>query len=55
MLNENSSKKEIEQTFKNAHRVMDDLCLAYFGMTWDDYIRYLGERTQGEAKKECQK
>lgn len=53
MLNENSTMKEIELRFKNAHKVMDTLCLAYYGMTWDQYIKLLG-RSQEEVKKGCQ-
>ena len=32
-LNESSTKREIENRFINARRVMDDLCRAYYGMT----------------------
>ena len=42
MLNENSTKKEIELRFQNARRIMDDLTRAYYGMPWDELIRCLG-------------
>ena len=32
-LNESSTKREIENRFSNARRVMDDLCRAYYGMS----------------------
>ena len=35
-LNERSTKKEIEDRFINARHVMDDLCRAYYSMTWDE-------------------
>ena len=44
MLNENSTKREIETRFVNARRVMDDLCRAYYGMTWDEHERLHGEK-----------
>lgn len=53
MLNENSTKKELELTFRKARKVMDELTTAYYGMPWDEYIRCLG-RQQEEVKKECQ-
>ena len=43
-LNERSTKKEIEDRFANARHVMDDLCRAYYGMTWDEQIKCLGRR-----------
>ena len=46
-LNESSTKREIENRFSNARRVMDDLCRAYYGMTWDDH-----ERLHGKGAKE---
>lgn len=44
MLNENSTKREIENHFCNAKKVMDDLCIAYYGMTWDEHERLHGEK-----------
>ena len=44
-LNESSTKREIENRFTNARRVMDDLCRAYYGMTWDEHERLHGRRT----------
>lgn len=46
-LNESSMKREIENRFTNARRVMDDLCRAYYGMTWDEH-----ERMHGKEGKE---
>lgn len=46
-LNESSTKREIENRFTNARRVMDDLCRAYYGMTWDEH-----ERMHGKEGKE---
>ena len=53
-LNESSTKREIENRFSNASRVMDDLCRAYYGMTWDEHERLHGERREDshEAKNE---
>lgn len=53
MLNESSTKKEIESRFANAKKVMDDLCIAYYGMTWDEHERLHAARKggmSGEAK-----
>lgn len=46
-LNESSTKREIEIRFSNVRRVMDDLCRAYYGMTWDEH-----ERMHGKEGKE---
>lgn len=46
-LNESSTKREIENRFANARRVMDDLCRAYYGMTWESMSGSTGRR---EAK-----
>ena len=53
-LNESSTKREIENRFINARRVMDDLCRAYYGMTWDEHERLHGEKggENDEAKNE---
>lgn len=53
-LNESSMKREIENRFTNARRVMDDLCRAYYGMTWDEHERLHGEKggENDEAKNE---
>ena len=53
-LNETSTKREIENRFTNARRVMDDLCRAYYGMTWDEHARLHGEKggENDEAKNE---
>lgn len=52
MLNENSTKREIENRLNNARRVMDDLCRAYYGMTWAEHERLHGEKggDEDEAK-----
>ena len=42
-LNESSTKREIENRFNNARRVMEDLCRAYYGMTWDELVKTLGK------------
>ena len=41
-LNESSTKKEIESRFNNARKVMDDLCVAFYGMTWAEHERLHG-------------
>ena len=53
-LNETSTKREIENRFTNARRVVDDLCRAYYGMTWDEHERLHGEKggENDEAKNE---
>lgn len=53
-LNETSTKREIENRFTNARRVMDDLCRAYYGMTWDEHERLHVEKggENDEAKNE---
>lgn len=53
-LNETSTKREIENRFTNARRVMDDLCRAYYGMTWDEHERLHGENggENDEAKNQ---
>lgn len=58
-LNESSTKREIENRFTNARRVMDDLCRAYYGMTWDEHERLHGkeesenERTERTRPGDC--
>ena len=58
-LNESSTKREIENRFTNARRVMDDLCRAYYGMTWDEHERLQGkeenanERTERNQPSDC--
>lgn len=58
-LNESSTKREIENRFTNARRVMDDLCRAYYGMTWDEHERLHGkeenvnERTERNQPSDC--
>ena len=48
MLNENSTKREIENRFRNAKKVMDDLCRAYYGMTWDEHERLHGKKEEDD-------
>ena len=45
-LNESSSKKEIELKLSNAKKVVDDLCRAYYGMTWDEHERLHGRKEE---------
>lgn len=58
-LNESSTKREIENRFTNARRVMDDLCRAYYGMTWDEHERLhrkeesANERTERTRPGDC--
>lgn len=51
-LNESSTKREIENCFTNARHVMDDLCRAYYDMTFDELIRLLGGRKENDEEKE---
>ncbi|MEY8361626.1 hypothetical protein [Flavonifractor plautii] len=51
-LNETSTKREIENRFANARRVMDDLCRAYYGMTWDEHERLHGKEENGNEHSE---
>lgn len=51
MLNEDSTKREIENRFRNAKKVMDDLCIAYYGMTWDEHERLHGSHSESEDKE----
>ena len=51
-LNESSTKREIENRFTNARRVMDDLCRAYYGMTWDEHERLPGTEENGNEHSE---
>ena len=37
-----NKKDEIENRFTAARHVMDDLCRAYYGMTWDEHERLHG-------------
>ena len=39
-----NKKDEIENRFTAARHVMDDLCRAYYGMTWDEHERLHGGR-----------
>lgn len=52
MLNDNSTKREIENRFNNARRVMDDLCRAYYGMTWDEHERLHRKEDKDETTDE---
>lgn len=49
MLNESSTKREIENRFRNAKKIMDDLCIAYYGMTWDEHERLHGKQKEQEG------
>ena len=51
-LNESSTKREIENRFSNARRVMDDLCRAYYGMTWEEHERLHGKEENGNEHSE---
>ena len=51
-LNESSTKREIENRFTNARRVMDDLCRAYYGMTWDEHERLHGKEENANERIE---
>ena len=47
-LNETSTKQEIERRFNNARNVMDDLCRAFYGMTWAEHERLHGKEDKHE-------
>lgn len=48
LLNEASTKQEIESRFNNARRVMDDFCRAFYGMTWAEHERLHGKDDKHE-------
>ena len=39
-----NKKDELENRFISNKRIMDDLCLDYYGMTWDEHERLHGGR-----------
>ena len=47
-LNETSTKQEIERRFNNARNVMEDLCRAFYGMTWAEHERLHGKEDKHE-------
>lgn len=49
-LNENSTKKEIELRFRNAKHVMEDLMEAYYGLTFKEMVRLIGQKEQKEEQ-----
>ena len=51
-LNESSTKREIENRVTSARRVMDDLCRAYYGMTWDEHERLHGKEENANERTE---
>lgn len=55
LLTKISTKEEIETRFNNARHVMDDLCRAYYGMTWDEHERLHGKEKSDGDKHESSK
>ena len=47
-----NKKDEIENRFTAARHVMDDLCRAYYGMTWDEHERLHGKEENGNEHSE---
>ena len=54
-MNEKNTIKDLENQAANTKHYMDKLNKAYYGMTWDEYIRLLGTQSKEEKKGEKQK
>ena len=49
-LGESSTKAEIERRFLNAKHVMDAFMEAYYGITFAEMVRLMGQKDDGEGK-----
>lgn len=47
-MTENDKIRDLEAQARNTKHYIDRLNMAYYGMTWDEFIRYLGNWKEDE-------